>query len=86
MLISPSVFLFFVFLKFPHLAIADYPDGYYELYGIVDGDTFELTDGTRVRVIWVDAPETGQTCSTEATRHLTFLIEEQEVYLEKDVS
>jgi len=44
-----------------------------------------VTDGKRVRLIGVDAPEIGQTCSTEATRHLAFLIEEQKGYLEKDV-
>jgi endonuclease YncB( thermonuclease family) len=45
-----------------------------------------VTDGKRVRLIGVDAPEIGQTCSSEATRHLVLLIEEQKVYLEKDVS
>ncbi|MBW2087876.1 MAG: thermonuclease family protein, partial [Deltaproteobacteria bacterium] len=33
-----------------------------------------------------DAPETGETCSTEATQRLSSLISGETVYLEKDVS
>ena len=86
-LIFPSVLLFFfVFLTSPHLAMDDYADRYYEVYRIIDGDTFELTDGKRVRLIGIDAPEIGEACSSAATRHLALLIEGQTVYLEKDVS
>ena len=75
-----------LFLISPRLAVANYSDGYYEVYRIIDGDTFELLDGQRVRLIGVDALEIGETCSSEATRHLALLIEGQTVYLEKDVS
>ena len=44
-----------------------------------------VTDGTRVRVIGVDVPEIGQTCSTEATRHLALLIEASIRYIEHDL-
>ena len=73
-------------LIFPDIGLADYPDGYYEVQSIVDGDTFELTDGKIVRLIGIDAPKAGETCSTEATQHLSSLISGETVYLEKDVS
>jgi endonuclease YncB( thermonuclease family) len=73
-------------LIFPDIGLADYPDGYYEVQRIIDGDTFELTDGNRVRLIGIDALEAGGTCSTEATQQLTSLIAGETVYLEKDVS
>jgi len=73
-------------LIFPDIGLADYPDGYYEIQRVVDGDTFELTDGKIVRLIGIDAPEAGETCSTEATQHLSSLISGETVYLEKDVS
>jgi endonuclease YncB( thermonuclease family) len=75
-----------VLLTFLHLARADYPDGYYEVYRVIDGNTFELIDGKRVRLIGVDAAETAGTCSSEATRYLAILVEERTVYLEKDFS
>jgi len=73
-------------LIFADIGLADYPDGYYEVQRIIDGNTFELTDGKNVRLIGVDAPEAGETCSTEATQQLSSLISGETVYLEKDVS
>jgi len=71
---------------FLDIAFADYPDGVYDVQGVIDGDTFELTDGTTVRLIGIDAPEAGEICSAEATQKLTSLIAGETVYLEKDVS
>lgn len=71
---------------FIHIAFADYPDGYYDVQGVIDGDTFKLIDGTTVRLIGIDAPEAGEICSAEATQKLTSLIAGETVYLEKDVS
>jgi endonuclease YncB( thermonuclease family) len=73
-------------LIFPDVGLADYPDGDYEVQRILDGKTFELTDGNIVRLIGIDAPEAGESCSTEATNHLSSLISGETVYLEKDVS
>ena len=73
-------------LILPNIGLADYPDGYYDVKRIIDGDTFELTDGKSVRLIGVDAPEIGETCSTQATNQLSSLIAGETVYLEKDVS
>ena len=70
----------------PCLGIADYPDGFYEVDRIIDGDTFELTDGTRVRLIGIDAPEIDEYCSEHARQRLISLISGKTVYMEKDVS
>ena len=71
---------------FLDIAFADYPDGVYDVQRVIDGDTFELTDGTTVRLIGIDAPEAGEICSAQATQKLTSLIAGETVYLEKDVS
>jgi endonuclease YncB( thermonuclease family) len=42
---------------------------------VVDGDTIELDDGTRVRLIGIDTPERGECGYVEATRHLDELID-----------
>jgi len=73
-------------LILPNIGLADYPDGYYDVKRIIDGDTFELTDGKSVRLIGIDAPEVGEACSTQATNQLSSLIGGETVYLEKDVS
>jgi len=81
--------IFFVIIfsfAFLDIAFADYPDGYYDVQRVIDGDTFKLTDGTTVRLIGIDAPEAGESCSAEATQKLTSLIAGETVYLEKDVS
>ena len=59
---------------------------------VIDGDTFQLSDGTRVRMIGVDTPETvkpnspverfGKEASNFTKRHLN----ERKVYLFRDVS
>jgi endonuclease YncB( thermonuclease family) len=73
-------------LIFPDIGLADYPDGYYEVQRVVDGNTFELTDGNIVRLIGIEAPEAGESCSIEANNHLSSLISGETVYLEKDLS
>ena len=73
-------------LILPNIGLADYPDGYYDVKRIIDGDTFELTDGKSVRLIGIDTPEVGETCSTQAINQLSSLIGGETVYLEKDVS
>lgn len=51
---------------------------------IIDGDTFELASGEVVRLICVDAPETGKTGADEATEFLSTLILAKELRLEND--
>jgi micrococcal nuclease len=37
---------------------------------VIDGDTLDFSDGTRVRLFGVDTPERGENCFTEATDRL----------------
>ena len=37
---------------------------------VIDGDTLDLADGTRVRVYGIDTPERGERCFSEATDRL----------------
>lgn len=53
---------------------------------IIDGDTIELSNGERVRLIGINAPEKGQPYVTEASNKLSQLIGYNGVTLEKDVS
>jgi endonuclease YncB( thermonuclease family) len=78
-----AIIFSFAFLD---IAFADYPDGYYDVQSVIDGDSFKLTDDTIVRLIGIDAPESGEACSEEATQKLASLIAGKTVYLEKDVS
>jgi micrococcal nuclease len=53
---------------------------------VIDGDTFEIYSGEKVRLICVDTPERGEDGFEEATRFLEELVLNKEVRLEKDVS
>ncbi|UCD33019.1 MAG: thermonuclease family protein [Desulfobacterales bacterium] len=75
-----------IFLLQLRTAMADYPDGYYEVDAVVNGDTFMLTDGQMVKLIGVKAPQAGETCATQATDRLSIIIAGEVVYLEQDVS
>lgn len=52
---------------------------------VIDGDTVDLSDGQRVRLLGINTPEKGQPYYEEATNRLKELIEGKEVSLEKDV-
>lgn len=47
----------------------------------VDGDTFQTTEGERIRVMGIDTPEMGQPWSQEAKEYLHELIGGKKVYL-----
>lgn len=51
---------------------------------VIDGDTFETTDGVRVRLSGVDAPERDQPWGTEASGWLALMIDGREVKLQNE--
>lgn len=53
---------------------------------VIDGDTFELSSGERVRLLCIDTPEQGKPHYEDATRRLSDLVLGKDVTLEKDVS
>ncbi len=53
---------------------------------IIDGDTFDIASGERVRLIGIDTPERGEFYYSEATAHLASLIADGDVTLVADVS
>lgn len=52
---------------------------------VLDGDTIEIESGERVRYLGINAPESGQPFSTEATRENERLVAGRTVNLELDV-
>ena len=50
---------------------------------VIDGDTIELQDGSRVRYLGIDTPETGEPYYSEATARNKDLVEGKVVYLQK---
>jgi micrococcal nuclease len=50
---------------------------------IIDGDTIELEDGSRVRYLGIDTPEAGEYYYSEATAKNKELVEGKVVYLQK---
>ena len=50
---------------------------------VIDGDTVELQDGSRVRYLGIDTPETGEPYYSEATARNKELVEGKVVYLQK---
>lgn len=48
---------------------------------VIDGDSFHLSDGTRVRLLGVDAPEKGRCGYEEAKKRLQQIVEGKEVTL-----
>jgi micrococcal nuclease len=52
---------------------------------VLDGDTIEIEDGEQVRYLGINAPESGQPFSTEATRENERLVAGRTVNLEFDI-
>jgi endonuclease YncB( thermonuclease family) len=52
---------------------------YYTVARAIDGDTLEMRDGTRVRMLGIDTPERGQCGYKEAKELLTSLVDNKTV-------
>lgn len=59
---------------------------YYNVTSVIDGDTFYIDTGEKVRLICIDSPEKGEKMYLEAKRYLEDLILYKKVKLEKDIS
>ena len=57
-----------------------------EVTRVVDGDTVELADDSKVRFIGINTPEKEENYYTEAKENLENLVLDQQVFLTKDVS
>jgi endonuclease YncB( thermonuclease family) len=59
-----------------------------ELYvsRVIDGDTFEMSDNTTIRLLCVDAPEKGKKGYKEAREFLSEMVLDREVRLERDIT
>jgi micrococcal nuclease len=54
------------------------------VHTVVDGDTFVLSDGDRIRLLGVNAPEMGRCYSEEAKQKLADLIQNKYVRIEEE--
>ncbi|MDA1231134.1 MAG: thermonuclease family protein [Planctomycetota bacterium] len=92
--IALLIFVVLAVLRFavfrPELASDGKPRTTVFVQRVIDGDTFDLDDGTRVRMLGIDAPEAGfgdkrpQPFSAEATEWLRNRIEGHEAALRID--
>lgn len=55
-----------------------------EVSRVVDGDTFVLKTGERVRLIGIDTPEIGNVLAAEASEALAKLVAKQRIYIQQD--
>jgi len=57
---------------------------YYFVSKVIDGDTVELSNGEKVRLLGINAPEINEPFGEEAKEFLSKMLEGKKVYLEED--
>lgn len=62
------------------------PEKLYKVESVVDGDTFKISGGRRVRLLGVNAPESGRCFSEEAKANLQDLVLQKNVSLQNQFS
>ena len=60
--------------------------GFYTVSKVIDGDTFSVTGGERVRMMGMNTPEVDQYFYEEAKEVLSLMIDKTGVFLERDIS
>ena len=79
-IISLFVFLGFAFYLIINFYVPETKGVY--VSEVIDGDTFELSDGKIIRLLCVDAPEQGETGYEDSKSFLEHLILHKEIRLE----
>lgn len=64
----------------------NFPDGKVFVAEVIDGDTFKLQDGIRVRLLGIDTPEKGECYYEQARDELKKLIGGKVVRIDKDIT
>ena len=57
-----------------------------EVARVVDGDTVELSDGSKVRLVGINTPEKNERNYLEAKENMESLVLDKEIFLQKDIS
>ena len=88
-ILSIIIFIALIILAIYVISLREYneysDEGVY-VSKVIDGDTFEMSDDTIIRLLCVDAPERGENGYSEAKDFLSNMILDKEVRLEKDIS
>ena len=88
-ILSIIIFIALIILAIYVISLREYneysDEGVY-VSKVIDGDTFEMSDDTTIRLLCVDAPERGENGYSEAKDFLSNMILDKEVRLEKDIS
>ena len=57
---------------------------YYLVSKVIDGDTIELSNGEKVRLLGINSPEIGEPFGLDAKKYLSEMVEGKNVHLEND--
>lgn len=81
-----TMIFIFLLISFAKNSIKSKSNTIAKVFQVIDGDTIELTNGQKVRLLGIDAPEKGKYYYQEASNRLEHLVKGKEVFLEKDFS